>query len=282
MISDTSKSVFKMDNISVTRGERDILRHINWEVTEGQHWVLIGGNGSGKTSLLKVLMGYLTPTTGVITMPGRRSAIDSDDQSWDSWRKRIGFVSSSIAEMIESRESAIDVVMAGRHAMVNYWQSDDKVEESDREAALEVLKKIQCEPLAEAPWAFLSQGERQRLLIGRALMTPSLEVLILDEPCAGLDPIARENFLHFIENLTSTASFKSMVMVTHHVEEIFDSITHALVVRNGAMIACGKKHEALTSKTISQAFCGDLSLRTRQGRYRIYFEDEEANAGAVV
>ena len=126
----SSSSVFKMDNVSVTRGERDILRNINWEVREREYWALIGGNGSGKTSLLKILLGYLTPTTGEIIMPGRQAAIDSIDQDWDAWRKKIGFVSSSIADLIEPTESALDVVMAGRHAMVNYWQRDNAVMES--------------------------------------------------------------------------------------------------------------------------------------------------------
>jgi iron complex transport system ATP-binding protein len=277
-----SSSVFKMNHVSVTRGERDILRNINWEVREGEHWALIGGNGSGKTSLLKVLLGYLTPTTGEIAMPGRQAAIDSIDQDWDAWRKKIGFVSSSIAELIEPTESALDVVMAGRHAMVNYWQRDNSVMETDRKAAEKILKKINCRHLAYEPWAYLSQGERQRLLIGRALMAPGLEVLILDEPCAGLDPMAREHFLHFIQGMTAKGNFKSLIMVTHHVEEIFPDITHAMVIRDGTAIASGEKKEALTSRTVSLAFGGDLKLRSREARYRIYFDDEEMLPGFVV
>jgi iron complex transport system ATP-binding protein len=227
-------------------------------------------------------MGYLTSTTGEITMPGRQSAVDSIDQDWDSWRKRIGFVSSSIAELIEPTESALDVVMAGRHAMVNYWQRDNSVMESDAEAAEKVLDKIECVHLKNEPWAYLSQGERQRLLIGRALMSQNLEVLILDEPCAGLDPMAREHFLHFIEEMTGNQTFKSLIMVTHHVEEIFPNITHALVIRDGSVIACGDKKESLSSGTISLAFGGNLKLRSRQSRYRIDFGDEEMSPDHVV
>ncbi|MDF1811485.1 MAG: ATP-binding cassette domain-containing protein [Verrucomicrobiales bacterium] len=271
-----------MDDITVTRGGRDILRKVNWEVNEGEHWALIGGNGSGKTSLLKVLMGYLTPTDGEIDMPGRYSAIDSPDQEWDKWRKNIGFVSSSIAEMIEPAETALDVVMAGRHAMVNYWQKNAAVEKADGEAARKILGKVNCSHLRDHPWAYLSQGERQRLLIGRALMSPQLDALVLDEPCAGLDPVAREHFLHFIQELTGQKAFRSLVMVTHHVEEIFPNISHALIIREGITVACGEKKDALTSRTISDAFGGELKLRSRDGRYRISFGQDDIPAGQVV
>lgn len=271
-----------MDSISVTRGDRDILRGIDWEVNPGQHWALIGGNGSGKTSLLRVLMGYLTPTQGVVSMEDRNAAVDTKGKEWDEWRKRIGFVSSSIAEMIEPTERAIDVVMAGRYAMVNYWQRDKKLEADDQAAAMKVLKKIECVHLAEQPWAFLSQGERQRTLIGRALMTPKLKVLILDEPCAGLDPIARENFLNFLQQLTEKGAFHSLVMVTHHVEEIIPNITHAMVLKDGSAISQGDKKEALTSKSMTEAFRGELILRSRLGRYRIYLGDEISQKSKVV
>lgn len=271
-----------MENVSVTRGDRDILRGIDWEVKEGENWALIGGNGSGKTSLLKILMGYLTPTTGDIHIPGREAAIDSDHQNWDEWRKRFGFVSSSIAQLIEPAETAIEVIMAGRHAMVNYWQKDKAIIKTDVAAAKEILSRIQCDHLKNEPWVYLSQGERQRLLIGRALMSQQLETLILDEPCAGLDPMAREKFLHFIQDLAEKRTFKSLVMVTHHVEEIFPEITHALVIKDGLTVANGPKKEALTSHSLSRAFGGDLKLRSREGRYRIAFEEEELNLNSVV
>lgn len=276
------KSVFEMENLSVTRGERDILKDIEWLVEAGQHWVLIGGNGSGKTSLLRVLMGYLTPTLGVVKMEDRNAAVDTKDKEWDEWRKRMGFVSSSIAEMIEPTERAIDVVMAGRHAMVNYWQRDKSKQADDNAAALKVLKKIECVHLADQPWAYLSQGERQRILIGRALMTPKLKVLILDEPCAGLDPVARENFLSFLQQLTEKGTFQSLVMVTHHVEEIIPNITHAMVLKNGKIISSGDKREALTSKSISDAFQGEITLRSRFERYRIYQNEDDLRSGKIV
>ena len=274
--------VFELENISVTRGKTDILRDINWRVHRGENWTILGGNGSGKTSLLKVLMGYLTATTGEVHMKGRYGALDSGHQKWDAWRQRIGFVSSSIAQLIEPNEQAIEVVMAGKYAMVNYWMQDDSNEAADARAAARILKKVHCEHLKYQPWAFLSQGERQRLLIGRALMSPKMDVLILDEPCAGLDPMARENFLTFLQDLVGNGSFKSLIMVTHHVEEIIPEMTHALVLGGGRALANGTIREALTSKTISKAFGGNLRLVNRQGRYRISFEDESEGSGIVV
>ncbi len=270
-----------MSGISVTRNDRNIVDNIDWTVAKGENWAVLGGNGSGKTSLLRVLMGYLTPSAGDIEMPGRFSAIDSPEQEWDIWRKAIGFVSSSIAEMIDPTERAIDVIMAGRHSMVNYWQKDTATEEADEKSAEKVLRQVHCEGIRNQPWAFLSQGERQRLLIGRALMAPKLNVLILDEPCAGLDPVARENFLNFISALTQKGTFKSLIMVTHHVEEIIPEISHALVLRDGQTVACGEKREALCSASVSKAFGGDLTLRSRLGRYRLYFDRDESEGPSV-
>ena len=128
----------------------------------------------------------------------------------------------------------------------------------------------------------MSQGERQRVLIGRALMAQRMEVLVLDEPCAGLDPVAREHFLNFVEELTEKGSFRSLVLVTHHVEEIIPAITHALVLKDGEVISRGEKRRALNSLSLSTAFDADLKLRSRLGRYRLYYGDEFIPEGGQV
>jgi iron complex transport system ATP-binding protein len=271
--------VFEMENVTVRRNGKEILNDVSWSVEKGQHWVILGGNGSGKTSILNVLMGYLTPTEGEVEMKGREDAINSQNQEWDDWRKRIGFVSSSISQLIDLEETALDIVLAGRHAMVNYWGDND---EKEIRAAEKVLERVNCLELRDQIWATMSQGERQRVLIGRALMAPQMDMLILDEPCAGLDPVAREHFLSFIDDLTEKGTFRSLLLVTHHVEEIIPSITHALVLKEGGVIASGEKRRALNSLSLSRAFDSELKLRSRLGRYRLYYGDEFVPEGGQV
>ncbi|MDA9923625.1 ATP-binding cassette domain-containing protein [Verrucomicrobiales bacterium] len=271
--------VFEMENVTVRRNGKEILNDVSWSVEKGQHWVILGGNGSGKTSILNVLMGYLTPTEGEVEMKGREDAINSQNQEWDDWRKRIGFVSSSISQLIGLEETALDIVLAGRHAMVNYWGDND---EKEIRAAEKVLERVNCLELRDQIWATMSQGERQRVLIGRAVMAPQMDMLILDEPCAGLDPVAREHFLSFIDDLTEKGTFRSLLLVTHHVEEIIPSITHALVLKEGGVIASGEKRRALNSLSLSRAFDSELKLRSRLGRYRLYYGDEFVPDGGQV
>lgn len=272
--------VFEMQSVSVRRDGKEILNDVSWEVERGQHWVILGGNGSGKTSLLNVLMGYLTPTEGEVTMRGREDAVNSDSQEWDEWKKHIGFVSSSISQLVEPAETGLEIVLAGRHAMVNYWQQTDDPKEI--QAAEQALEKVACTHLRDQAWATMSQGERQRILIGRALMAPGMDMLILDEPCAGLDPVAREHFLQFVDELTEKGSFRSLLLVTHHVEEIIPSITHALVLKEGSIIASGEKRRALNSLSLSRAFESELKLRSRLGRYRLYYGDEFVPEGGHI
>ena len=274
-------TVFEMEGVSVQRGGKRILDGIDLTVERGQHWVILGGNGSGKTSLLNVLMGYLTPTTGEIHMRGREDAVNSASQSWDDWRKRIGFVSSSISQLIDPGETGLEIVLSGRHAMINYWQQDED-DTSGLRAAEKTLEKVNCSALRDQVWATMSQGERQRILIGRALMAPRMEALVLDEPCAGLDPVAREHFLQFVEELTEKGTFRSLILVTHHVEEIIPAITHALVLKEGRVISQGEKRRALTSLSLSEAFGAELKLRSRLGRYRLYYGDEFIPEGGQV
>ncbi len=272
--------VFEMENVSVVREGKQILDDISWRVERDQHWVVVGGNGSGKTSILNVLMGYLTPTSGEVQMRGREDAVNSASQSWDDWRKRIGFVSSSISQQIELGETGLEIVLAGRHAMVNYWQKTD--DPNEIRAAEKCLEKVNCEYLRDQVWATMSQGERQRVLIGRALMAQRMDFLVLDEPCAGLDPVAREHFLGFVEELTQKGSFRSLILVTHHVEEIIPAITHAMVLKDGAIVSQGEKRRALNSLSLSKAFDSELRLRSRLGRYRLYYDDEFIPEGGQV
>src|SRR5216117_830339 len=173
--------VLEVRDLLVRRGRTMILNRVSWRVELGQHWVILGANGSGKTSLLSALTGYLTPSGGEITVLDRRYG----ETDWRELRKQIGLVSSSVRQMMPESEPALETIVSGKHAMIDFW---GRITRADRARASRVLKQIECDYLAERPWAFLSQGERQRVLIGRALMARP-PVLILDEPCAGLDPV---------------------------------------------------------------------------------------------
>jgi iron complex transport system ATP-binding protein len=245
------------------RVERDsvILDGIDWRVERGQHWAILGANGSGKTSLLSALTGYLPPTAGAISVLGETYG----RADWRRLRTRIGIVSSSVHQLMAGHESALDTVIGGKFAQIGYW---GEIEPADRTQALGILRKIESGYLRDRPWRFLSQGERQRVLIGRALMAGP-KLLILDEPCAGLDPVAREHFVQFLERLARRRGAPTLVLVTHHVEEIMPVFSHVLVLKSGAVLAAGDKRRVLTSATLSRAFGASIRLGRNNGRYTV-------------
>ena len=243
--------------LTIRRNNIAILDGVDWAVRPREHWVILGANGSGKTSLLSALTGYMTPTAGQITVLGKTFG----RADWPALRKRIGLVSSSIRQMIPNDEPALLTVAGGRYAMIDFW---GKLKAADRRNALERLRQVDCEPLALRTWQALSQGERQRVLIARALMAdPAL--LILDEPCAGLDPVAREHFLHFVQTLGTGKSAPTLVLVTHHVEEIMPVFSHVLMLKHGRVFASGTRRKVMTSRNLSGAFGAPLRL-TRSGQ----------------
>jgi iron complex transport system ATP-binding protein len=266
--------MLKIDPIIDLEGlviERDamILRGINWRVERGQNWAIVGANGSGKTSMLRALTGYLPPTRGSIRVLGQTFG----RADWRQLRTRIGMVSSSIQQLMPEGETALSAVLSGKFAMIGYW---GEVAPRDRRAAAAILKRVESGALAQRPWGYLSQGERQRVLIGRALMAAP-KLLILDEPCAGLDPVAREHFLQFIERITRRRGAPAMVLVTHHVEEIMPAFSHVLVMRQGRVLAAGPRARVLTSKTLSAAFGAAVRLVRKRGRYALTVHRTAAN-----
>ncbi len=251
--------ILEIENLSIRRDGTKILRNVSWRVMPGQHWVMLGANGSGKTSLLSALTGYLMPTDGEISVLGERyGAAD-----WRELRKQIGLVSSSVRQMMAEDEPALDTVASGKHAMIDCWHTPPR---SDRLRAARLLRQVECAYVAERPWRVLSQGERQRVLIARALMAQP-RLLILDEPCAGLDPAAREHFLQFIQRLGRRKNAPTLVLVTHHVEEIMPAFTHVLLLKSGCLMAAGKKSGVLNSANLSQAFNAQIKLSRSAGRY---------------
>ena len=253
--------ILTVRDLTIQRGPVRILDRLTWSVAPGQHWVILGANGSGKTSLLSALTGYLSPTSGDITVLGQTFG----ESDWRDLRTRIGLVSSSIRQRIPDHEPALTTVISGRYAMIDYW---GRIRAADRTAAQRLLVAVEAKNLAVRPWGVLSQGERQRILIARALMArPPL--LILDEPCAGLDPLARENFLAFLHRLGTQRRAPALIFVTHHVEEIIPLFTHTLLLRAGRILAAGANKSVLTTARLAATFDAPLRLTHRRGRYTL-------------
>ncbi len=259
-MTQNQKPILEVSNLRVERGQTVILDNVTWQVRKSEHWVILGANGSGKTSLLRALTGYLTPTAGEIKVLGQQYG----RTDWRDLRKHIGLVSSSVSQMVTEAEPALETIISGKYAMINFW---GKISQTDRAKGKHILKQIECEYLKDRPWAFLSQGERQRLLIGRALMGKP-QILILDEPCAGLDPVAREHFLQFLERLGKRKNAPTLVLVTHHLEEIMPIFSNVMILKRGQTFARGQKASILTQKLLSGAFEALVRLKKRNGRYQ--------------
>lgn len=257
----TSNLLFQVRNLSIRRGEVSILRAINWTVRSGQHWVILGSNGSGKTSLLKAITGYMTPTSGEITL------LDEEfgDCDWRELREHIGIVSASIAHLVHDEDEGLEIVAGGKRAMIGCW---GRVTAAEKSHARHLLKSLRIGYAADRRWEVLSQGERQRVLIARALMADPV-LLILDEPCAGLDPVAREHFLQDLSRLARRKNAPALVLVTHHIEEIVPEFTHLLALHKGRVFAEGEIRPTLTGKTLSRIFAAPLSVVRSADRYRL-------------
>jgi iron complex transport system ATP-binding protein len=251
--------ILNVHGLRVKRGTVVILSDVSWRVHRGEHWAILGANGSGKTSLLNALTAYLSPTAGTIEVLGERYG----ESDWRELRKRVGLVSSSVRQMMADDEPALETVVSGKYAMIDY-QGDPSV--ADHKRAAQILKNIDCSHLASRPWRVLSQGERQRVLIGRALMA-NPPLLILDEPCAGLDPVAREHFLQFLQKLGRRKNAPTLILVTHHVEEIISVFSHVMLLKAGRVLAGGRKAETLTSELLGHTFGSCVQLENRNGRY---------------
>jgi iron complex transport system ATP-binding protein len=251
--------VVELRNISYVRNANRILEDVSWRIERGQHWALLGANGSGKTSLLKVVTGYEWPTEGEVFVLGERyGACDLREM-----RRRIGWVSSSLLTYLPTDDTALQVAASGLYASLGIYRD---VTDEEWAVAREALARVNMSRFADRRYRLLSQGEQQRVLIARALVhRPAL--LILDEPCAGLDPAARENLLEDLARIAAHPEAPTLVMVTHHVEEIGPWITHAMILRAGRTLAQAPKTEALRDEHLSAAFGRPCRLERHGERY---------------
>lgn len=253
-------SVIDIQDVSWQRENRQILQNVNWKVERGEHWAIIGSNGAGKTALLNIITGYMWPTSGSVKILGKQFG----HYDLRELRKSIGWVSSALLEKFYrfQNEQALNVVLSGKYASVGIYEH---VTDEDRQAAYELFQLFRCEHLAEKPFKVLSQGEKQRILLARAWMAKP-ELLILDEPCTGLDLLARENLLQAIQLLAGSPDGPTVLYVTHHVEELMPLFTHTILLKNGQVLARGEKEHVLTGQRLSALFDVNVELTWQDGR----------------
>ena len=253
--SERCAELLRVEGLRVERGDATVLAGVDWRVRKGEHWVVLGPNGCGKTSLLKALLGYLTPSAGELRVLGR----DYGAFDWRELRRHLGLVSSALHASVPEHETALRTAVSGGRAQLDLWGEPTAAE---ARAARRQLARAGAAGLEERPWGVLSQGERQRVMIARALMARP-RILILDEPCAGLDPVAREAFLARMERLAREPRGPALVLVTHHVEEITPAFSHALLLREGRVAAAGPRAETLTAARLGDVFGCRIRLKKR-------------------
>lgn len=238
----------------------EILRGVDWTIETGQHWAVLGPNGCGKTTLVRIASMWLHPSAGEVTVLGER--LGRTDVR--TLRERVGFASASMADLLRGELSVTDIVMTARNAALEPWWHD--YDDADRAAAHRALERVGVAHLADRRFGACSSGERQRVLVARALSThPGL--LLLDEPTAALDLAGREQFVRMLSTLANEPATPPMALVTHHVEEIPAGFTHVLLVKDGQVLAQGPIDTTLTTTTLSECFGIPLALERRRGRY---------------
>ena len=250
----------ELSDISVRRGDRVILGPLNWQVLEGERWVILGPNGAGKTTLLQICSSLIHPTTGEINILGEKlGKVDVFEL-----RTRIGLTSSALVEQFPPDELVMDVVLTAAYAMLGRWQ--EKYDLWDESRAMALLTALGVRELGERLFGSLSEGEKKRVQIARALMADP-ELLLLDEPASSLDLGGREDLLRRIESLSKDPLAPATVIVTHHIEEIPVGTTHALLLREGAVVAQGEVASVITDQNLTQAYGLAITVQTEGGRF---------------
>jgi len=246
---------YKIDN-------RLILNRISWQIRKGEHWGILGPNGAGKTTLLKLACGYIWANAGGTVYRNGQTHVDLREL-----RKSIGWVTISLAAQIPADENVIRTVVSGKFAQIGLYEySGQELHKSDFVRAGRFLSEMGCDHIKNQKFGTLSQGERQRVLIARARMARPV-LLILDEPCAGLDPGGRELLLQSIQNLAETRSRMGLILVTQHVEEIMPVFDKVLAIKEGSIIEQGLKEEVLSAELLRRLYGVSAKVQPSAGRY---------------
>lgn len=254
------RPILELSNISVQRGDRIILGPMDWQVLEGQRWVILGPNGAGKTTLLQVCSSLIHPTSGEVKILGQ--ALGKTDVF--ELRTRIGLASSKLVEQLPVDELVIDVVLTAAYAMLGRWQ--EKYDLWDESRAMALLTALGVRELGGREFGSLSDGEKKRVQIARSLMADP-ELLLLDEPASSLDLGGREDLLKRIEAFASDVLAPATVIVTHHIEEIPSGTTHALLLKEGRAIAQGVIESVINDVNLSTAYGLPITVQSQGGRF---------------
>lgn len=257
---DKTAEIISVENVNYWRPDQEnILTSISFSIKKGENWVVFGPNGAGKTTLLKMITGYLHPSKGKIRVLGKTIG----QTNLPLLRKNIGWISSSLVDLIHPEDYVYEIILAGVTASTRLWQQPTNEELLRAKELIEVLNLTVTK---DKKFGIISQGEQQKVLIARALMNyPAL--LILDEPCAGLDMVAREQLLNSITSLSQQRYGTQLVMVTHHVEEILPVFDHILYLKDGKVFNKGEISQNLNSELLSKLFELPVSLESKQDRY---------------
>lgn len=253
-------AVLELAGVTVRRGQATLLDNVSWTVEEDERWVVLGPNGAGKTTLLQLAAAQSHPTSGVVGILGEvLGTVDVFEL-----RPRIGLTSAALAERIPRDELVRDVVVSASYGVVGRWR--EHYDDLDHERAEQLLVELGAKQLLDRTFGTLSEGERKRVQIARALMTDP-ELLLLDEPAAGLDLGGREDLVSTLSMLAHDEFAPATVLVSHHVEEIPPGFTHALLLRQGSVVAAGPVERVITDEMLSATYGMPLSVRLEDGRF---------------
>lgn len=256
------KPALELRNVSYVANGKTILHAINWVVEAGEHWAILGPNGCGKTTLLKLACGYIWPNAG-----GEIYRNGETLTNLRELRKSIGWVTANLPAQIPAREAVLRTVVSGKFAQIGYLEAfGGEASRRDYRVAEQLLEEMGCGDLGRQEFGTLSQGEQQKVLIARARMTRPY-LILLDEPCAGMDPGARENFLATLHALGKQKRIPALIFVTHHVEEILPLFKKTLVLRAGRVLHAGPTRRVLQSGVLDDLYDIAFTLVRRKGRY---------------
>jgi iron complex transport system ATP-binding protein len=250
--------VIAVDKATVTRNRNDLIRSVSWQVELDERWVVIGPNGAGKTTLLNLAGARMYPSRGTVTVLGEKLGRTNVAEL----KTRVGFSSNGL--VLPPDETARDIVLTASWAVVGRFT--ERYDPVDEARAIGLLEQFGVAALADRLYGTLSEGERKRVQIARALMTDP-ELLLLDEPSAGLDLGAREDLVRRLADLAADPDAPALVLVTHHVEEIPPGFTHAMLMRDGGVVAQGLLRDTITAENLSKTFGMTLRLSSIDGRY---------------